>query len=216
MRNISRPALILTVVLAAHAGVFYTTSRSETLPSVRPLAEFPLRIEPWRTVREGYIDDETQAVLRADDTLSRVYASEDGNQFASLFVAFFKSQRTGQTPHSPKNCLPGSGWEITRGGPAEIAIPGQAEGIQVNRYLVTKGEQRDVVLYWYQTPKRVIASELEAKGWLVADAIRYNRTDTALVRVVVPVVRDDEAAASTTGTTFAQALFPALKAYLPE
>jgi EpsI family protein len=85
----------------------------------------------------------------------------------------------------------------------------------VNRYIVSRGEDRSVVLYWYQTPKRVIASEYAAKVYLVADSIRYRRTDTALVRIVVPVINKDDAYALKTAIDFAQTIFPPLKGYLP-
>src|SRR5262249_9163543 len=156
------------------------------------------------TVKEGYVDAETQTVLKADDTLTRWYGNSRFPGQASLFVAYFKTQRTGKTPHSPKNCLPGSGWERLRDDVVTITIPGLAEPIQVNRYVVAKGEERSLVLYWYQSRTRVIASEYKAKFWTMADAIRYNRTDTSLVRVVVPVSGAGEAAAEQVAVEFAQ------------
>ncbi len=81
--------------------------------------------------------------------------------------------------------------------------------------MVSKGEDKSVVLYWYQARDRVIASEYRAKFYLVADAIRYNRTDTALVRVVVPVSGSDSAAATKTAEEFVQAFFMDLRRHLP-
>lgn len=210
----SRQARILTIALIAQAGFFYATSRSENIPAIRPLKDFPMQLPRWQLSREGYVDEQTQAVLRADDTLTRIYSKADTRQEASLFVAFFKTQRTGQTPHSPKNCLPGSGWEMKTTGALDVAVPGLSEPIRINHYTVSKGENRSVVLYWYQTPSRVIASEYRAKMWLVADAIRYNRTDTALVRVIVPVAGGNESAATKTGVDFVQSIFTPLKAHL--
>jgi EpsI family protein len=90
-----------------------------------------------------------------------------------------------------------------------------AEPIQVHEYVVAKGESQSLVLYWYQTQKRVIASEYRAKFWTMADAIRYNRTDTALVRVVVPIGGQGEAAAEQTAVDFVHAFFNPLRQYLP-
>jgi len=208
----TRQSRILTVALFAQAGLFYATSRSEDVPALRPLRELPMEFDSWRLVREGYVDEETQAVLKADDTLTRLYGA--GQATATLFVAFFKTQRTGQAPHSPKNCLPGSGWEITSAGRLTLTIPGQRTPIEINSYRVAKGEERTVVLYWYQSRDRVVASEYEAKFWLVADAIRHNRTDTALVRVVVPVRNQGEEAAARAGVDFVRKFFPALKKHL--
>ena len=208
-------ARILTVVLLAQAALFYATSRGENVPTVRPLRDFPHQVGGWTMVKEGYVDEETQAVLKADDTLIRVYARSAVEAPPSLFVAFFKTQRTGKTPHSPKNCLPGAGWESSREDYVDIAVPKLAQPIRVNRYVVSKGEDRSVVLYWYQTPNRVVANEYSAKFWTVADAIRYNRTDTALVRVVVPVLGNDEASAQQSAVDFVQSFFMTLRQYLP-
>src|ERR1022692_1784529 len=178
-------ARILTVVLLLQAAMFYATSRAENVPSVKPLRGFAGHFPGWLAVKDGYIDDETNAILKADDTLIREYASPKFPAVtANLFVAFFKTQRTGKTPHSPKNCLPGGGWEASTSDYLSVTVPGVAEPIVVNRYIVSKGDSKSIVLYWYQTQKRVVASEFRAKLLTVEDSISQNRTDTALVRVV--------------------------------
>jgi EpsI family protein len=207
-------ARILTIALVIQAALFYASSRAESVPSMRPLHDFPRQLSGWMMVQEGYVDDETQAILKADDTLTRTYGSPKFPVTPSLFVAFFKTQRTGKAPHSPKNCLPGSGWEREREDYLDVAIPGMAEPIQVNRYIVSKGEQKSLVLYWYQTQNRVVANEYKAKLLTVGDAIRYNRTDTALVRVVVAVM-GNEAAAQQEAVEFVQSFFVPLRKYLP-
>lgn len=209
----TRSSRVLGAFLLVQATLFHATSRSENVPAAPPLRTFPFEVGGWRVTREGYVDAETQAVLRADDTLSRAYGKADRDRGASLFVAYFKTQRTGQAPHSPKNCLPGSGWEPTSIG--TIAIEAGGETITVNRYVIAKGDVRSVVLYWYQTQNRVIASEYMAKVHLVTDAIRYNRTDTALVRVVVPVRGSDEDMATAAAIDFVKSAYPALKKQLP-
>jgi EpsI family protein len=206
---------ILTAVLILQAAVFYGTSRAENTPGMQPLRDFPRQLPGWTMAQEGYVDDETQAVLKADDTLTRLYANPKFLVRPNLFVAFFKTQRTGAIPHSPKNCLPGSGWERLKDDYLDVSIPGMAEPIQVNRYIVAKGEARSLVLYWYQSPNRIIASEYRAKMFTVADAIRYNRTDTALVRVVVPVIGNDDNAAQQEAVEFVQSFFGPLRKYLP-
>src|SRR6202140_1132950 len=151
-------ARILTVVLVIQAALFYATSRGENVPSMQPLHDFQHELSGWTMVQEGYVDDETQAVLKADDTLTRVYGSAKYRAGTSLFVAYFQTQRTGKAPHSPKNCLPGSGWEQSKERYLDVAVPGMAEPIHVNLYIVAKGDEKSVVLYWYQTQRRVIAS----------------------------------------------------------
>jgi EpsI family protein len=211
----SKPARVLTLVLLAQlAGVFAIT-RKETVPLPRPLDQFPQQLGAWEMFQEGTVEKEVMAVLRADDVLTRTYVNHENGLGANLFVAYFKSQRSGQAPHSPKNCLPGAGWVPSESDTLAISIPGRAEPLHVNRYLVAKGDERSLVLYWYQSRDRVIASEYQAKFYLVADAIRLNRTDTALVRVVVPVRGNDAVAATETAAHFVQAFFTPLRQHLP-
>src|SRR5437762_11382612 len=162
---------ILSIALVAQALLFYGSSRRENVPDVRPLADFSRQLGDWFLTKEGHVDEETQAVLQADDTLTRVYSSlKDPLIQASLFVAFFKTQRTGKAPHSPKNCLPGAGWEASRVDFLTVNVPGMSEPIEVNQYVIAKGDNKSLVLYWYQSQNRVVASEYKAKMWTVADA----------------------------------------------
>lgn len=211
----SRYALVVTLFLIAQAVGLYAVSRREAVPLARPLAEFPLDFGAWRTVQEGVVEKETMDVLKADDVLTRVYYDTVGHRGASLFVAYFRSQRTGQMPHSPKNCLPGSGWTPSESDIIPLRVPGLAAPIEVNRYVVAKGEDKSVVLYWYQSRDRVIASEYRARFYMIADAIRHNRTDTALVRVVVPVSSAGVETAAKTAQDFVIAFFLTLRGYLP-
>ncbi|MCC7175856.1 MAG: EpsI family protein [Bryobacterales bacterium] len=208
-------ALVLSLALITQTVLLFAFSRPEKLPPMRPLKESPARFGEWVLSSEGIMEKEVLDVLRADDVMSRVYRRSETGPPASLFVAYFKTQRTGQAPHSPKNCLPGSGWVPSAS--AEIAIPieGLAEPIRINRYVVSRGEEKSVVLYWYQTPNRVIASEFAAKFYAVADSIRRHRSDTALVRVVVPVVNGDEDAATAAAAHFVQSFFVPLRRHLP-
>ena len=207
---------ILTVVLLLQAAVFYATaSRPELMPATRPLQEFPADSPGWRTVQDIQVEQEVLDVLKADDTLNRVYVDAAQTQSASLFVAFFKTQRSGQAPHSPKNCLPGSGWEPSETGLISVSVPDRPAPLLLNRYVVSRGDQKSVVLYWYQSHNRVIASEYWAKFWLVADSVRHRRSDTALVRVVIPVRGSDSAAATEIAVRFVQSIFPALERQLP-
>ncbi len=211
----SRQAVVLSLVLAVQAVVLYGFSRLDMVPPLRPLREAPTRFAGWQMASEAVIEKEIQEVLRADDTMTRIYRDEASGRVASLFVAYFKTQRTGQAPHSPKNCLPGAGWSPSASDVLSIPLAGASAPIRVNRYVVSRGEERSVVLYWYQTPARVIASEYEAKFYLVLDSIRYHRSDTALVRVVVPATGIGEEAATRTAAEFVQSFFLPLRKFLP-
>jgi EpsI family protein len=161
------------------------------------------------------IEQDTLDVLKADDTLNRIYLSPARDANVYLFIAFFKTQRYGQAPHSPKNCLPGNGFEPIESGPIWVAVPGRSEPIRINRYLVARGDEKSVTLYWYQSHDRIIAGEFAAKFWLIADSIRYHRSDTALVKVVVPVREGNADAATRTAIDFVKAAFPPLSRQLP-
>ena len=175
---------------------------------------FPPRTPGWITVRETPLEPEVQEVLQADDTLNRSYQNPATGDLVYLFVAYFRSQRTGQAPHSPKNCLPGSGWDQVASGYASVPVAGLPRPITINRYVVEHGNDRSVVLYWYQSPQRAIANEFAAKFWLVTDSIRYHRSDTALVRVVVPVGQAGMAPATQSGISFVQSVYMPLRQYL--
>jgi EpsI family protein len=210
----SRAAMILSILLVAQGSVFYGFSRGETSPIFRPLDRFPKELGGWQMAKQGVMEQDVKDVLRADDYITRDYA-ESPEKVANLFVAFFKSQRAGQTPHSPKNCLPGSGWVWTVADTIPVTVPGRAAPIVINHYLVSKGQNRSMVLYWYQSRDRVVASEYKAAAFVAWDAIRYNRTDTALVRVVVPVAEGRDDVATQTGVEFIQAFFTRLRQFFP-
>jgi EpsI family protein len=221
---------ILTLILLAQATLFYSTSHGDSRPLQKPLSEFPEQIPGFQLIRHGVIEQETKDILHADDLLSSFYvhspipdpthitperaaalvASAD-----ELFVAYFSSQQTGQSPHSPKNCLPGSGWQPVDTGELTVPIAG-TPGITINKYVIVKGASQSLVLYWYQSHGRVVANEFSAKFYLVADSLRYHRSDTALVRVVVPVLHDDLAASLDSATHFVQSVYPLIYQFLPQ
>jgi EpsI family protein len=203
------PVFLAVQILLVHAAV----SR-EHLPAPPPLSRLPVEFGPWKLFREDPIATDIARELGADALLSRTYVESPAGSRASLFVAWFQTQRGGlRQPHSPKVCLPASGWtpEVT----GEVTLDTTAGAITVNRYLVANGARRAVVLYWYQTPRRVIAGEWAAKLYLVADALRDQRTDTALVRVIVWPADGRDEAATTVAIGFARELYPLLRAYLP-
>ena len=212
----SKYARIVTVFLVMQALVFYAIGlRAETTPSLAPLASLPSLLSGWQLYKDVKIDQETLDVLKADDTLNRIYINPDRTASAFLFVAFFKTQRNNQAPHSPKNCLPANGYEPIESGVIQVAVPGRAEPVEINRYLTVRGDEKSVTLYWYQSHDRVIAGEFSARIWLIADSIRYHRSDTSLVKVVVPVRNNDAAGATKTAVEFVKAVFAPLSSQLP-
>jgi EpsI family protein len=166
-------------------------------------------------MKDVALDQETLEVLKADDTLSRVYQNRSTGDAVDLFIAYFSTQQTGKTPHSPKNCLPGTGWVPSESGFLTINIAGEPSPITVNRYVVSRGQAESLVLYWYEARNRIIASEYRAKLFTIFDSLRDHRSDTSLVRVVDSVVDGDTKRATDSAVAFIQTLFAPLKHYLP-
>ncbi|HTS66447.1 MAG TPA: EpsI family protein [Candidatus Acidoferrales bacterium] len=207
---------ILSIVLVLQGVAFYAVAmRPERIPPVGPLDLFPSEFPGWVAGRDIKIEPEVQDILKADDLLSREYVNTAASEGAYLFIAFFRTQREGQAPHSPKNCLPGAGFEPIESFPITVQFPGRDEPAKINRYLTARGDEKSITLYWYQSHSRIIADEFAAKFWLIADSVKYRRSDTALVKIVVPVRNNDAASATNTAVSFAQVMFPALVRQLP-
>jgi EpsI family protein len=206
--------ILVPLFVAAQILVVHAAADGEHPPAAPALARFPAVFGPWKAFRGDPIDAATAKELGADRLVSQTYIDTPTGSAASLLVAWFQTQREGaRQPHSPKVCLPGAGW--TPRVVDELTLDTAAGAITVNRYVADKDTQRAVVLYWYQTPRRVIAGEWAAKFWLAADAWRDKRTDTALVRVITWPAGGGDQAATAVATGFARDLYPALREYLP-
>ncbi len=202
---------ISLVILVAGVFLIDYTSTAEVSVSRARFASFPKQILGMTS--EGRpLSASVLRELGLTDYLSRQYVSKD-RLSANLYIGFYESQRTGATYHSPKNCLPGSGWQMIDTGTVEIATPkGPAA---VNEIVIQKATDKQVVVYWYHDRGRVIASEYAAKIYMVWDAATRHRTDGALVRVIVPVSGGDVQAARTAARTFATEVMGLLPKYLP-
>ncbi|HXE31693.1 MAG TPA: EpsI family protein [Terriglobales bacterium] len=201
----------VAVLLVGCLGMLRALSRAETLPHPRPLTDFPRALGAWKG-KDVWLDPREIAGAGVHDYVNRSF-SDGAAQAVELYVGYYPSQRTGDTIHSPKNCLPGGGWVPLHAGELSIPVAGAA-AITVNEYVVAKGNDQAVVLYWYQGRGRVVASEYAAKFWMVADAIGRNRTDGALVRIWTPMVTG-ERQAERRAVAFAQTVVPELGDYIP-
>lgn len=177
--------LVVTVLLAACGLFLQFRGRMENVPQGEHLDQLPKELNGW-TGTDLAISNDVLEVLGAGHFLSRAYFDKSRSDVpVGLFVAYFPSQRTGETMHSPRNCLPGSGWEFTESRRTQVRVP-NVPPISANEYVIAKGAEKQLVLYWYQAHGRGIASEYWAKFYLVADAIRLNRTDGAMIRITTP------------------------------
>lgn len=206
--------IILASLLAATAVVLFAHDRSEIIPQAKPLSAFPERIGEW-VGDDQPIAPDIRKVLGPGDFLSRTYRLGPDTPPVSLFLAYFPSQRTGDTIHSPKNCLPGSGWVPVQIG--RVTVPGiNDRPMTINRYVVAKDGVQAVVLYWYQAHNRVTPSEYWAKWYLISDSVRLDRSDGGLVRVVAqPGPDEDLRRAQSRALSFVEELVPLLDGYIP-
>jgi EpsI family protein len=211
------PKLWVVIILML-GTVFILHSRGDVdrVPPSEPLSQMPTTIASMNSV-DIPMDDGVLEVLGSGVFLNRVYQpakSSDGNQ-VGLFIGYFPTQRSGQSIHSPQNCLPGAGWTFDKSGVTPLK---NAEGkqVQVGEYIISNGSSKAEVLYWYQSHGRSIANDYMAKLYMLTDSIRYGRTDAALVRVVTPLLpNEDTQVAHDRAVNFAQQLEPLLPAFIP-
>ena len=216
---------VSAIFLAEIGYTKFLSHGNEVPPHRESFSTFPLEIGSWKGREIGLSQDVVFAV-GADDYMMRTYIpkSNESGTFSlpvNLYVGYYETQRKGKTYHSPQNCLPGGGWQITGLSQVEIEAPdwvlmsgGTGQTVVINKALIEKGLEKQLVLYWYQDRGRTVASEYWAKIFLVFDAMTRNRTDGSLVRVMAPV-RISEEDTLRELVEFSRAMFPYLKGYLP-
>ena len=205
-------AWITAALLAGSTLLVHGVSHGERKVLHAPLQSFPLALDSWQG-QNIPLDPRIIEAVGVDDYLNRVYVDDHGN-LISLYIGYYASQRTGDTIHSPKNCLPGSGWQPLESTRLTLAVPDRRP-VTLNSYLIAKGLERDLVFYWYQERGLTMASEYSAKFYMITDAIMQNRTDGALVRLVTPT-RDGADKARARLVDFTRTIFPHLSRSIPD
>ena len=215
MRTSPTPRFIVAALLIAGAAILMQArARSEVFPPRLPLKQFPAQLGGWSGT-DVAIDKDVLEILGPGDFLLRIYQNQQKSPYIDLFIAYFRSQRAGDTIHSPQHCLPGSGWAPIENQRITLTMPGH-EPFPANRYLIAKGDSRQLVLYWFWAHDRGVASEYWAKFYLVADSIKMNRSDGALVRITTPMYPGETAdAAQQRILPFARDVTPLLNSYIP-
>lgn len=215
MRTLPTPRFIVAALLIAGAAILMQArARSEVFPPRLPLKQFPAQLGGWSGT-DVAIDKDVLEILGPGDFLLRIYQNQQKTPYIDLFIAYFRSQRAGDTIHSPQHCLPGSGWAPVENQRITLTVPGH-EPFPANRYLIAKGDSRQLVLYWFWAHDRGVASEYWAKFYLVADSIKTNRSDGALVRITTPMYPGETAdAAQQRILPFASDVTPLLNSYIP-
>jgi EpsI family protein len=195
-----RYAAALVGILGATLAASALSERPHPQTLAEPLATVPASLAGWHATRDEPLLPSTLTHLVLTDYISRIY--EKGGDELGLFIAYYAEQRSGESMHSPKHCLPSSGWEIWQYGSVDVPLNGGT--VAVNKYSIHKGAVREVVLYWYQSGPRVIASEYYGKLLLMRDAMLDGRTDGVIVRIILP----DAPGAVQQGVNFASQLIP--------
>ena len=202
MRATTRFAAIVLVLAATLAATRLSEQRRPEPPAM-PLESIDSQIGAWAGRPTEPLSKGDLQVLKPSSYLSRVYSR--GDQHLGLFVAYYEHQRTGESMHSPKNCLPGSGWEVWDS--TKVEVPFKGRQVSLNKYSVQNGLQRMTVLYWYQSRERIVSSEYFGKLCLVWDALNSGRTAGSIVRVTVP----DQPGVAEDAVAFATLLIPQLQ-----
>lgn len=206
-------ASLLPLALLLGGVVLEAAARPErSLAPNAPLEAFPSRLLEWSAAESRQLDESVLRVLRPDAYVHRLYTDPEGRELA-LFIAYYGRQLSGATIHSPRNCLPGAGWEPVRHRRIGVASP-YGEGT-VNRYLIEhQSGARALVFYWYQGRGRVEANEYVVKWDLLRDAVLKRRSDEALVRLVFPLPARGDAAPEA-GRSAVEEVIRRLEPHLP-
>jgi EpsI family protein len=217
------------VLLLATAFVLQSRGDTDRVPPSEPLSHMPETFGTW-TSQDFPLDDATLDVLGKGDFLNRMYTNRPTANLSpssalsnsatkppvSLFIGYFATQRTSQTMHSPQHCLPGAGWTFDSQKYVDLKDV-NGKNYKVGQYLISNGETKQFVIYWYQAHGRSVPNEYLAKLYMVTDAIRTNRTDGALVRVITPVMPNEPLeAAEDRATHFTQQMAPYLPRFIPD
>jgi exosortase D (VPLPA-CTERM-specific) len=211
----SRLPLVACLVLLAAAGLAlsYISDRAEIIPERSRFVAFPTTLGQWHG-RASSLDPDIEQGLHFDDYILSDFSRPDGKS-VNLYVAYYASQRKGESPHSPLVCIPGDGWLIT--SLDRISYDGIGAEQQINRAIIQKSSSKQVVYYWYDERGRKIASEYWSKWYLLSDAIFKNRSDGALVRLMTEVrPGETERDADDRLRSFMQEAVPRLSEFLPK
>ena len=200
-------------IMAATFGLLTYLSNPEIIIPTKPFSTFPTRIDKWVGIEQRF-DERIYQVLGVDDSFYADYQSPDGS-WVNLYIGYYQSQREGDLIHSPKNCMPGGGWNIVESKVVPLNIKGNSSPpINIIKLVLQNGSKRQISYYWYQSRGRIISSEYLQKVYLVWDAITRNRTDGSFVRLIAPVNKDENETIAVL-EEFTRNLFPILKDFIP-
>jgi EpsI family protein len=202
---------IIVYVLFTATALVITLHRDIDVPINRPFSEFPQKVHTWQMSKRNEFSDNVLGVLKATDYLSREY-TDAGGKPVGLYIGYHSGGKNGGGIHSPKHCLPGSGWYEASTRRGVLVIPGGT--INLVRAVYQKGESKELFLYWFQVRDRSISDEYSLKMAEIINSVLYRRRDESFIRVSVPVGTDiDQATAR--GEQFIRDFEPLFREFLP-
>jgi len=179
------------------------------------LEALPMKLGDWQADENLVIDDETKDILKSSQDLWRNYTDSNSQQMG-LFIAYFKDQKYGEQIHSPKHCLPGSGWKITNKETFDVQIQNSPAGqLKINKLIIAQKHYNEIMLYWFWNRSGVITSEYDLKFSLAKNALLRNPTDAAFIRINLPLPQGDQSHALQVAAQFISDIFPAIQKILP-
>ena len=203
MKHWSRQSVVVALLLTSTLAAAVLTSMRPSDQLSQPLESIPTEFAGWKVVQSQTLSDHVLSVLLPTSYISRTY-EKSGRQL-DLFISYYAQQRAGESMHSPKNCLPASGWEIWRYDSALLPVDGTQ--FKVNKYFIENNGRRSIVYYWYQSKERIVASEYLGKILLLRDALLDGHTAGSIVRVIV----SDVPGAAEEAAAFSSALIPQVR-----
>jgi exosortase D (VPLPA-CTERM-specific) len=216
-RAVPASFIVGTVIVSAFAaGVMLAPERAEALPKRDSFFAFPNQVESWSGRRSAmeqiYLD-----ALKLDDYIMSDYL-RGGRELVNFYVAWYDSQRAGNSAHSPRSCLPGGGWRMTQFDQIDVGeVQVAGKPLRANRVQIELGNRKQLVYYWFQQRGRVITNEYLVKWYLFVDSLTRQRTDGALVRLVTPLgIGEPVEQADRRLVEFASQVAPRLERYIPD
>lgn len=189
-------------------------NNTDDQPLKKSLSEFPMQISEWQGTTSRF-DDRIYEVLGVDDSIFVNYYNTNRENI-QLYIGYYQSQRERNIIHSPKNCMPGSGWNITATSLVTLDLKNQnGESIKVIKLLLQNGIQHQVAFYWFHSRGRVITSEYTQKIYLVWDSITKHRTDGSFIRLLSPMKDRNESQTTERLKQFTKKIIPILNDFIP-
>lgn len=206
-------ALIAAVLMLVTFSYLKFMGHGTDMEPLKPFSTFPKQIGEFKG-EEQFFSDEVYAAVGVDDSALISYVNSV-NEFVQLYIGYYKSQRKGDMIHSPKNCMPGSGWEITSSSLENVELQ-DGKIISIIKLILEKGAEKQIVLYWFHARGRIVNSEYKQKIFLVIDSIFKNRTDDSFIRLISPVIDKKENETLIYMKRFVKDLMPVIDEYIPE